>query len=77
MQAGLTSKELANITSQYDLHYRVGHAGSVGVSGFTLGMNGPSFGDIAKRIVCLEIPAGQATIKNHNRIKSWPAAIDV
>ena len=36
-QTGLTGKETGNITAPYDLHYRVGHAGSVGLAGFTLG----------------------------------------
>ena len=30
--------ELANITQSYDLHMRVGHAGTVGMSGYILSM---------------------------------------
>lgn len=37
VQIGLVGEEVANITQAYDLHYRVGHASSVGIAGFTLG----------------------------------------
>ena len=33
LQAGLLGIELANISSQYGLHYRIGHAASNGVAG--------------------------------------------
>ena len=33
MQAGLQGIELVNITSQYGLHYRIGHAGHNGIAG--------------------------------------------
>ena len=38
MQAGLQGIELDNVTSQHGLHYRIGHASSNGIAGFTLGM---------------------------------------
>ena len=42
LQAGLLGIELANITSQYGLHYRIGHAASNGIAGFSLGEAMPS-----------------------------------
>ena len=37
LQAGLYGQEVANATAEYGLHYRVGHASSVGLAGYTLG----------------------------------------
>lgn len=34
---GLYGLEVANLTAEYNLHYRIGHASSVGIAGFTLG----------------------------------------